>query len=456
MTGGRILVADDDATVLGVVDRALTGAGFTVAMADSGDAAVAMLGDAPWDVVVTDFRMPGRDGLEVLRAVKAFDPRIEVILMSAYADVQTAVVGIREGAYDFLTKPFSHIDQLTTAVQRAAEKRGLERELHTLREQAAGRSEFANMVGRSLPMQQVYQRIEQAAPTESTVLLVGETGSGKELAAQAIHRYSHRKAAPFIALNCGAVSSTLLESELYGHMKGAFTGAVDRKVGMFEAADRGTLFLDEINSMALPAQAALLRALETGEVRPVGSATSRTVDVRIIASTNRPLQDAVADGTLREDLFYRLSAITLWLPPLRDRPEDIPLLCDRFLQRLASKSTRPLPRLAPEVIPALQRYAWPGNVRELAHALEQAVVFATGPVVDHTAFPFLTHGDTLPAAGEPSPDGAFPPLADHERAYIKRVLAHTGNNKAEAAKILGLPRTSLYKRLQRLGLHDPG
>ncbi len=453
------MIVDDDAAILRVVHRTLTLAGFTVTAVNSGDEATRRLGEAPWDVVVSDLRMPGLDGIGVLRAVKAFDPRIEVILMSAYADVSTAVQGMKEGGYDFLTKPFSHIDQLTTTVRRAAEKRHLERELSGLRELVAGRAAFAGMVGRSVAMQQTYQRIEQAAPTASTVLIAGETGTGKELVARAIHAYSRRHEGPFIAVNCGALTTTLLESELYGHLKGAFTGAVETKRGMFEAAGGGTLFLDEINSMDLLAQSALLRALESGEIRPVGSAASKQVDVRIIASTNRPLKEAMAAGVLREDLFYRLSAVTIWLPPLRQRPEDIPLLCDHFLQRFARERERPVPRLEPGVLPALQGYPWPGNVRELLHALEQAVTFSTGPVLGREGFPFLEESRPH-AGGDPVWTDAegdhFRSLADHERAYIERVLTHTGNSKAQAAKILGVPRTSLYKKMARLGISVRG
>lgn len=453
MTMAHVLVVDDDATVLRLVERALQEAEFTVATAHTGDEAISALGDAPWDVVVTDLRLPGKDGLEVLREVKAFDDTIEVILISAYGDIPTAVHGMREGSYDFLTKPFSHPDQVRTAVQRAVEKRRLERELTSLRQHVAGRTEFGGMIGRSLPMQQVYQRIELVAPTRSTVLVVGETGTGKELVARAIHNGSPRADAPFVAVNCGALPSGLLESELYGHVKGAFTGAVGTKIGMFEAAAGGTIFLDEVNSMELASQAALLRTLDTGELRPVGSATVKHVDVRVLAATNRPLTQALADGTLREDLFYRLSAVTIGLPPLRERTEDVPLLCDKFLEELSAAHQRPAPRLPPELVAQLQNYAWPGNVRELRHALEQAVIFTPGPVIAGDAFPFLDSPAPAPVtAPVEQPVHDFAPLADFERVYIERVLNHTGQNKAEAAKILGLPRTSLYKRMERLGI----
>lgn len=455
----RVLVVDDDLAVLRIMQRALTGAGFAVTAVDSGERAIAMLGDAPWDVIVTDLRMPVRDGLDVLRAAKAFDPHIEVILVSAYLDVAAAVEGTREGGYDFLTKPFSHVDQLTTTVHRAAEKRQMERELSSLRERVTGRAEFSGMIGQSLAMQQLYQRIEQAAPTESTVLIVGETGTGKELVAAAIHERSRRKNGPFVVVNCGALPSGLLESELYGHVKGAFTGAVGAKIGMFEAANGGTLVLDEINSMELASQAALLRALESGEVRPVGSPTAKHVNVRVVASTNRPLQQAMAAGVLREDLFYRLSAVTMWLPPLRERGEDLPLLCDHFLNQIADNANRPAPRIVPEIMLRLQQYAWPGNVRELAHALEQAVIFGRGPLLGMDAFPFLqgmSAPTAPPAYTTTTAPTSFETLADHERHYIEHVLEHTKHNKARAARILGLPRTSLYKRMERLGIHDRG
>ncbi len=432
-----------------VLKAALEADGHQVSMAFDGQSALQECAHQQFDVVVCDLKMPGIDGLAVLKELKARQPEVEVILMTAYATAQTAVEAMKQGAYDYLIKPFE-TDELRLKVRHIVEKRQLVEENVALRQELRRSFELANVVGRSEGMEKVYRMVQKVAPTDATVFLRGESGTGKELIARAIHELSPRAGKPFLAVSCGALPESLLESELFGYEKGAFTGAERRKAGLFEVAGDGTLFLDEIGDISPATQVKLLRVLQTREMVPLGGIRAISVKARVIAATNRNLEEALRAGTFREDLYYRLNVFPIVIPPLRERRDDIPDLVNHFLK----KHGGPKAAIEPEALAALMRYNWPGNVRELENIVERAIIMAGGGVI--------TRAD-LPAHVLYSAQGPFPTEVPHEglrleeveRSLIVKALDKAGGNKTEAARLLGVTRRRLYSMMERLGLARP-
>ena len=434
----HVLVVDNEQEMVKLVQRHLEGEGFAVTPAHSGAEALAALGRDEYDVVVTDLVMDEIDGLAVLREAQRLQPRARVILMTAFASLETAIAALRQGAYDYLSKPFK-MAEVTVAVRRALEDQRLRDENRRLREEVGRQYAVTNLLGRSRAMQSVFDQIAAVAASEATVLLMGESGSGKELAARAIHWNGPRRARPFIAVNCAAIPDTLLESELFGHEKGAFTGAERRRRGLFAEASGGTLFLDEIADMSLALQAKLLRALQDKTVRPVGGNEETRLDVRVISATNRDLASRVGSGTFREDLYYRLAVIPIRLPSLRERREDIPLLAQHFLQRAAARLSKPALRFSDEAMDWLVKQPWPGNVRQLENVVERAATL--------TRETTITPADltTDLCAPETTGDRPRPTLGEIEKQYIDRVLAETKGDKNAAARILGVSVRTLQR-----------
>jgi len=460
MTGHRplLVVVDDEQGILEVVGRFARRAGFDVVACSGGRDAVAQMEARRADLVMVDLRMPDVGGLDVLRALREIDPQCQTVLMTGYATVDTAVEAIKLGARDYLSKPldFGRLDQLLTDVRDETERR---RSVLSLEVDLARHLEFCGMIGRSPLMQELFGMIRRLAPHVRTALITGETGTGKELVARALHRTGPRRDRRFVTVNCSAVVETLFESELFGHMRGAFTGATDNKPGLFELADGGTLFLDEIGELPLGLQAKLLRVLELGEVHRVGSLDPRRVSVHVIAATNRDLRAEVTAGRFRSDLYYRLNIVEVRLPPLRDRREDIPYLTASFVRETSERLQKPLIGLTPAAERLLTSAAWDGNVRELRNVIERACILADGEFIaerelavsmppPHLAVTPLAAAS--PTAAAASPDADL--LVNVERDHIQRALVRAGGNKKAAAKMLGLSRRALYRRLERLDL----
>jgi two-component system response regulator PilR (NtrC family) len=462
----KILVVDDEQSMREFLAICLRRAGHDVAAVSSGAAALAQLAASPVDVVVTDLQMPGGlDGLGLLRAIKqggiapppgtlsgAVSP--EVILVTAFATADTALAAMKQGAYDYLTKPFQ-VDEINAVIGRALEKRALVEDNVALRDRLAGRARLAQLLGRSPAMQSVFELIGKIHSTRTSVLVTGESGTGKELVARALHSEGSRAKAPFVAVNCGAIPEDLMESELFGHRRGAFTGAVADKTGLFQEAAGGTLFLDEIGELSLGLQVKLLRALQERKVKAVGAPEELEVDVRVIAATNRDLDAEVARGAFRADLYYRLNVIELRLPPLRHRREDIPLLAEHFLRKFGAEHGRAL-RFSQDAMRRLESYDFPGNVRELENAVERAVALSSGAVIGAEDLP-----EVRPArAVAPEAPTAFPPdgvdlerlVGDFERGWVLRALEHTNGVRKRAAAALGISFRSLRYRLVKLGI----
>jgi DNA-binding NtrC family response regulator len=430
-----------------------------VTSAADGGRAISLIGGQEFDVIVTDLRMPGADGFEVLRAAKARSPQTEVVMMTAYASVQDAVTAMKEGAYDYLQKPFDP-DDAVLVIARALERKRLRAQAVSLRRELEGVYSFHNLVGKSAPMKDVYQLLEQAAKLDITVLLNGETGTGKELAARAIHYHSARKERRFVPVNCGALPSELVESELFGHAKGAFTGAVGAKPGLFEDAAGGTIFLDEIGELPLPVQVKLNRVLQEKEIRRVGDNRPTPVDVRVIAATHRDLKAEVATGRFREDLFYRVNVFPVVLPALRDRREDIPLLASHFLEKHTGALRKDLSGIEADALRALTGYPWPGNVRELENAVERAVAVAKGPKIELRDLPPDVKGTQEGAIpGEVLAKMPYREALDLARDRVSRdyltvlMREHEGN-VTHAAQRAGMERESLHRLLKRYGIRS--
>jgi two-component system response regulator HydG len=442
-----LLVVDDDGEMAETVADYLSAAGHKAETAVGGKAALAALKKRDYDVVITDLRMDHVDGLDVLEAAHAGDPTRPVLIMTAFGTIDGALEAIRRGAYHYLTKPFK-MEEALLWVERALSDRGLKRENQRLRKIVDERFGFRNLIGKSPAMMQLYDLLERVSATTSPVLITGESGTGKELVARALHVGGPRAQAPFVAVSCAAITDTLLESELFGYVKGAFTGAVESKKGLFAEADGGTLFLDEIGEMPPGLQAKLLRALETGAVRPVGGGAERKVDVRIVAATNRDLTRAVHEKRFREDLFYRLHVIPVVLPPLRARREDIPLLVEHFVERFAEQHPdAPRREISSEALRRLIELPWPGNVRELRNAVERLLVLGRGKRIDLR--------DVASIVPEPLPESVaglaneIVPLRVLTRRYVEWVLEQTGQNKVRTAQLLGIDASTIYRMLAR-------
>ena len=453
MTAARVLVVDDDAEMVALIERGLTRRGFTVLTAGGGDAAFATLTTEDVDVVVTDLQMAGLDGLALTARVVANRPGLPVIVLTAFGSMAAAIGAIRAGAYDFIAKPVE-LDALALAVGRAVRHRQLTDELVRLRRQVAA-GDDPELLGHSAALREVLEVIARVAVTDATVAITGETGTGKELVARALHRRSRRAAGPLIAINCAAMPEALLESELFGHVKGAFTDARSHRAGLFAQASGGTLFLDEIGELPLGLQAKLLRALQERRVRPVGGDTEVEIDVRLITATNRDLERAVEDHAFREDLFYRINVVPLRVPPLRARGGDVLLLAQHFLTEIARRFDKPVTGFTPAAAERLAAYDWPGNVRELGNAIERAVALARFASVTVEDLPERIRAYTPAAMTVAGTDPAsLTSLEDVERRYILHVLHAVGGNRGQASAILGLDRKTLYRRLKAYGVQD--
>ena len=451
-----ILVIDDESGILDTLRILLKNEGFDVTTAQGGKAGLDQLKASAPDIVLTDVRMPQVTGIDVLQAVRDQDPETPVILMTAQASLQTAIQAVNQGAFYYIQKPFSNDDMLAIC-RRAAEHRKLRAENKQLKQEIRRRerSGLAKPLGKSRLFQDVMKLAEQVAPTESTVLIQGESGTGKEVIARYIHDLSARTEGPFLSINCGALPEGLLESELFGHVKGSFTGAVRDKQGLFAAARGGTFFLDEVGEMAPATQVKLLRVLQEREAIPVGGTEAIPVDVRLVAATNRELEEDIKRGRFRTDLYYRLNVIALHLPPLRDRRDDIPIFVEAFLKRISQEQSTGLKRLSEPASDAIGVYDWPGNVRELENALERAVVLTKGEVIDVDAIPAkITERKAEPlVADRPH---ATPTLDLIEQAYITWVLQNESGNKTRAAEVLGIDPSTLYRKLSKYDSSNAG
>ena len=454
-TKPSVLVVDDESGILDSLNILLRNEGFTPHLAHGGKAGLERIEQTNPDIVLTDIRMPNVTGVEILAAARQADPDVPVILMTAQATLQSAMQAVNEGAFYYIQKPFRN-DELIAILKRAAEHRNLRVENKSLK-QAIRRAEghgVARPVGTSKAWLDVLRLVETVAPTDSTVLIQGESGTGKEIIARYIHELSVRREGPFLSINCGALPESLLESELFGHVKGSFTGAIRDKIGLFGASTKGTFFLDEIGETTPATQVKLLRALQHREVIPVGSTETIPVDTRVVAATNRDLDEQIRGGHFRSDLYYRLNVIALHLPPLRQRQDDIPVLADHFLHRIAEGRNEQPRRLSDAARDALVEYAWPGNVRELENALERAVILTEDAVITPAALPErVTQRKAEPLVSTRTPPN--PTLEAVERAYIMWVLQSEGGNKSRAADILGIDPSTLYRKLSRYGVDEP-
>ena len=452
---GRILVVDDEEIVREVLHDLLSRAGHEVEVVPSAEEALELLTRRSFHLILLDFMLPGMGGFEALSRVRQAYPEQQVIIITAFGSIENAVQAMRLGAYDYLSKPFKN-EEVLLVVRNALRQKLLEEENRSLRKALLERHRFERIIGKSKAMQEIYRLVEQLAPSRSTVLIQGESGTGKELIAHAIHRQSPRADRAFVTVNSGSMPPDLLESNLFGHVRGAFTGAVQGKKGLFEVADGGSIFFDEISAINPEVQAKLLRVIQEKEFLPLGAVASVKVDARIVAATNIDLMELVKRGTFREDLYYRLDVISVSLPPLRDRMEDIPLLVDHFLQKYAAENHKHVERLSDGALQALMEHSWPGNVRELENVLERAVVLSTSAVIDTDLLPVGLSGDT--AAG-PSlylpPNGA--PLqelvARDERGIILATLRRTQGIQKRAAEILRVKPTTLNEKIKRLKIH---
>ena len=444
----RVMVVEDDAIARDLLAEVLRADGHAVSVHASAESALDAAQVSCPDVVITDLRMEAMDGIELMRRLHALDSRTQTIVVTAFGSLDTAIGAIQAGAFDYLSKPFA-MDEVRQLVRRAVQARHEAGEVTIER-----REDERQIVGRSAAMTEVFKSIARVAPLRVSVLIQGETGTGKELIARAVHDASDRSEGPYVAINCPSLPEGLLESELFGHVRGAFTGATQDRPGLFETAEGGSILLDEIGDLPLAVQAKLLRTLETREVRRVGSTDVRKVDVRVLAATHRDLRRAVAEGAFREDLLYRLNAVTIRVPPLRERTEDVPALVAHFLQRHAQSAGRPAPRFAPAAMAALERYPWPGNVRELSHVIERMVALAKGPQIEFEDLPSVVRHGTARRA-EAIQTG-LQTLHDVERAHILAVLQSVGGVRQRAAAILGIDRKTLYRKLLRYGLAEDG
>jgi len=463
----RVLVVDDEPTLRRSVARMLTASGMEALQVEDGAAALALLERERVHVALVDLMMPKMNGLELLQNLRTMHPGVEVIMMTAFGDVEVAVKSVRSGAYDFLEKPFRSNDEVVLTISKAAERRRLLNRTAMLERKLEQKETFGELIGNTTSMQEVYRLAVGVAPTSSTVLILGESGTGKELTARAIHEHSSRSNKPFVAVNCSAIPVDLVESELFGHVRGAFTGAVTTREGLFESADQGTIFLDEVGDLPALAQVKLLRALQEGEIKRVGTNETRRVDVRVLAATNVDLRHKIAAGRFREDLFYRLNVICIELPPLRKRRDDIAILAHHFLRKYAARQGREVIKISDEAMRVLRQHNWPGNVRELENAMEHALVYCKEDTILPQHLPSGRHSMTPATPDEgPSAIGAALPdslanlpyreakqlaLSMFEEAYFSEVLRRTGGNISAAARQAGLDRSNFRRASKRSG-----
>ena len=452
LPGERILIVEDESAARVGLEQLVSSWGFVADSAASAHEALDKVTTFRPAIVITDLVMPGMDGLELLRALQQQGADTTTVLLTAQGTVDTAVEAIKEGAYDYLTKPLEP-QRLRVLLDKIVERLETLREVKALRRQLREHGTFGSLIGNSPEMRKVYQIVEQAAPTSASVLITGDSGTGKELVARTVHQLSPRASHPFVAINCAAIPETLLESEIFGHEKGAFTGAADRRQGCFELADRGTLFLDEIGEMTPQTQVKLLRVLQERTFRRLGGRTEQSVDVRVIAATNLDPAEAVRAGKLREDLYYRLNVFAFHLPALRDRKEDLPLLVQAFISEFNTRNQKSIAGVDHQTMRILEQYAWPGNVRELRNVIERATILASGPFIETRHLPPSLTGETQRAS--PPPQVALGPgvtVEEAERRLILMTLEHTRDNKTRAAEILGISLKTLHNKLNRLRL----
>ncbi len=453
---GAILIIDDEAAIRESLETLLEIEGYTVASAGTGEEGLARIGEKPYDLALLDLALPGMDGHEVLREIRARSPQLPVIMITAYGTVEAAVKAVQQGAVNFITKPWDN-EKLLADVRAAVARRRAEEENVQLKRALKQRYNFESIVGKSEVMLRIFDLVAQVAPSRSTVLVQGESGTGKELIAKAIHMNSPRRDSPFVPVNTGSMPADLLESTLFGHVKGAFTSAIASKKGLFEVANGGTIFLDEIGTMNLETQAKILRVLQDRKFMHLGGVQEIQVDVRILAATNVDLKQGVKEGRFREDLFYRLNVITVDLPPLRERREDIPLLTEHFLKRFSEENAKPGQRLKPEALRPLMDYPWPGNVRELENVIERAVVLSAGPEIGPDLLPDSVLGrGVLERLPERSPDSSlFDIMESWERRVIADMLEKCDWNQTEAAGRFHIPLSTLNQKIKRLSIEIP-
>jgi len=450
----RILVIDDEDSMCNFMEIMLTKEGYQVDSTCLASDGISRLRESNYDLVIADLNMPEMTGIDVLKNVKEFKKEQELVVMTAYASVDSAIEAMKQGAADYITKPFK-IDEIKLVIEKCINRRNLVRENNTLKKQLQDSSSFANFIGNSEAVVKLKSLSRRIASTESTVLLRGESGTGKDLIAKAIHNHSPRCGGPFVTINCGAIPESLLESELFGHKKGSFTGAIRDKDGLFKVADGGTLFLDEIGNTSLTIQMKLLRVLEDRVLTPVGETKPIAVDVRLIAATNADLEQDVDAKRFRADLFYRINVIPIFIPPLRERCEDIELLVNHFVDRFCGKLKCPVKKLSPSAMKLLTDCQWPGNVRELENTVERAVLLNRSETIEVSDFPEkLTKRETSLPVAEETP--ANPTLESIEKAYIHYVMSQTNGKKSSAARILGIDTSTLYRKIERYGLKEFG
>lgn len=453
---GSIHIIDDEPVIQDVLAQLLTSEGYEVEVSSSGEEALEKQATQSFDLILLDLLMPGLDGIEVLKAIKKIDPQAIIIIITAYASVESAIAAMKLGAFDYIQKPFKH-DELILIIRRAFEHKRLQEENIRLRDELDRKFGFANIIGRSKVMQNVFEMIKVTAPTRSTILIQGESGTGKELVARAIHQHSDRASYPFIVVNSGSLPPDLLESHLFGHVKGAFTGAISHKPGLFEAADKGTIFFDEISTISLETQAKLLRVMQDKEFMRLGGTKTIKVDVRIIAATNTDLEELIAQKIFRKDLFYRLNVIKIELPPLRKRKEDIPLLVRHFVEKYSHENNKEIEGVSEDVLEILENYDWPGNVRELENVIERAVVLTKSKIITRNALPSYLFGYPRTALAEEtvslSEDLDFRrQTQEFQKRLILMALRQAKGIQKKAAEALGLKPSTLNEMIKRLGI----
>ena len=455
--GERILVVDDEENLLHFLSKLLKGEGYRVKTAETGGKALERVQRSDFDLAILDIKLPDMDGVAVLRAFREVVPEANVVMITAYGSIESAVEAMKAGAYDYIVKPF-RAEEILKVVHKALEQGRLWREVLRLRREVERKYSFENIVGKSQAMQEVFRQIEKVSASKSTVLIAGESGTGKELVAKAIHYRSDRRNRPFVVIDCGAIPENLQESELFGHIKGSFTGAVSTKRGLFEEANGGTLFLDEVGDLSAPSQAKLLRVLQEGTIRRLGETKTIQVDVRVIAATNKDLAGLVREGRFREDLYYRLNVVPIVLPPLRQRREDIPLLVECFIHRYGSAAKKEVRRISASAMELLFSYRWPGNVRELEHAIECAVLFCDKETLEEELLPQEVRNQReqiclqVPEAPLGLKEAVEKMSQELERGLIERALDGMGGNRSAAARLLGISRRALLYKMKAYGI----